>query len=195
MAAITTAVVGTGLAIKGSRDQKKASKKALQSQEKQVSENRDFISKSQTQARADVQRIFPEAQQQRQLGFQGALDVFGETIPQQLGVFQQGNLAAQQALLGGLPQIQNAILGRPVDFSQFQPQQLRFDSSFAQQQLPDFQALQAPVAPPQTPEPNIGVDPGNLLGGGSINLGRGPAIQRFFGQGGGRFANRTIRGL
>ena len=69
------------------------------------------------QGRQDVLAAFPKAQEARRQGFQGALDVFGQSIPQQLQAFQGGNVGAQQALLGGLPQQQNAILGLPTDLS------------------------------------------------------------------------------
>jgi len=39
--------------------------------------------------------------------------------------FQQGNVQAQQALLAGLPQMQNAIMGRAVDTRGLQPVQLQ----------------------------------------------------------------------
>lgn len=90
------------------------------------------------QARGDVTRIIPIADENRNLGFQAALDVFGQGTGQQLDVFQQGNVGAQQAALAGVPQFQNAILGRPTDLSGLQPQQLDFDPSFLNQILPDF---------------------------------------------------------
>ena len=80
-----------------------------------------------------------QAGQAAQQGFQGALNVFGQALPQQAQAFQGGNVAAQQQLLAGLPQIQNAILGGNVDLSGLQPfqaQQPTFD--FAQQQIPQF---------------------------------------------------------
>jgi hypothetical protein len=95
--------------------------------------------KANTQARNDVMTILPQAQQQANQGFQGALDVFGQSNPAQMDVFQQGNLGAQQALIAGLPQIQNAILGGNVDLGGLQPFQIQQpDMSFMQQTLPSF---------------------------------------------------------
>lgn len=89
------------------------------------------------EARGDINRLFPEAITRGQQGFQGALDVFGQTIPGQAGVFQQGNVGAQQQILAGLPQIQNALLGGQVDFSGLQPTQLDMPSfDFARQETP-----------------------------------------------------------
>ena len=85
--------------------------------------------------------LAPGAERNRLLGTQAALDVFGQTIPQQFGTFQAGNVGAQGALLAGLPQFQSAILGLPTDLSGMQPQRLAVDTSFAQQQLPAFSTI------------------------------------------------------
>ena len=109
----------------------------------QAAENtatRESIERLAEQARGDVLNLFPAAEQARQQGTQAALDIFGQTIPQQFGALQQGNVGAQQALTQGLPQIIAALQGAPIDLSQIQPQRLDFDPSFAQQQLPSFQS-------------------------------------------------------
>lgn len=115
-----------------------ASKRAVESQENQNAAEQALRLRLAEEARDDIFKLFPAAEESRNLGFQGALDVFGQTIPQQLGALQQGNVQAQEALIGGLPQFQNAILGQQVDFSQFQPQQVDFSTDFAQQTLPEF---------------------------------------------------------
>jgi hypothetical protein len=97
-----------------------------------------FIERQMAQARGDMLAFAPGMEQNSNLGFQSALDVYGQTIPQMMDVFQQGNMAAQGHLLAGMPQVHNAILGMPVDYSAFQPTQLNYDASFAQQQLPQF---------------------------------------------------------
>jgi hypothetical protein len=74
-------------------------------------------------------------------GFQGAMDVFNQAVPQQMQAFQQGNMGAQNALLAGAPQFQNAILGGPVDYSQMQAQQLNMPQM--NYQMPDFLAQPA----------------------------------------------------
>lgn len=72
-------------------------------------------------ARGEVKPLFEQAQADITGGFDRARDVFAEILPQQAGLFQAGNLTAQNTLLAGLPQIQNAILGNaPVDFSGLQ---------------------------------------------------------------------------
>ncbi|MBL4622905.1 MAG: hypothetical protein JKY89_10945 [Immundisolibacteraceae bacterium] len=127
-------------------------------------------------ARDDLFKLFPAAQENAAAGFQSALDVFGQSLPAQSQVFQQGNVAAQQQLLSGLPQFQNAILGGNVDLSQLQPTQLQQpDLSFFQQQLPQFndpfaQQAQQPggefVGPlVTTRDPLSGIFGQNKLGG------------------------------
>jgi len=113
-----------------------------------------MIEQARGQSRQDVQQLFGAAQQNLLAGQQAGLDLRGQVIPQQLETFQQGNIAAQQQLLGGLPQVQNALLGLPTDLTGFQPTRINFDPSFAQQQLPQFQSpeLTTFVPPPPTPE-------------------------------------------
>jgi hypothetical protein len=126
-------------------------KGAAESQERQNEENRRFIAQQAEQARGDIFNLIPAAETNRQLGTQAALDIFGQTIPQQLDVFQRGNVGAQQALTQGLPQIQAALLGQPVDFGQIQPQSISFNTDFAQQRLPDFISTQQAI-PAANPE-------------------------------------------
>ena len=97
-----------------------------------------FIEQQAGQARQDVIGLSAGSEGNRDLATQAALNIFGQTIPQQINAFQGGNFGAQQAILGGLPQIQNALLGLPVDFNALQPTMLDVDTSFAQQQLPEF---------------------------------------------------------
>jgi len=95
-------------------------------------------------ARNDLLELFPSAQAAGQQGFQGALDVFSQSVPAQQQAFQGGNVAAQNQILSGLPQIQNALFGNQVDLGQLQafssPQQ---DLSFLNQQLPFTQQQNA----------------------------------------------------
>ena len=108
-----------------------ASKKAAQAAQAGLESGQEFIRTGTEEARQDLFRLFPQAQQSAQQGFQGGLDVFGQALPQQAQAFQSGNIAAQQALLAGQPQFQNAILGLPTQ--QFQPQQAAApDLSFLQ---------------------------------------------------------------
>ena len=77
-------------------------KSALKSQKKENLELRGIIGEGAAGARQDVLDLFPSAEGARTAGFQGALDVFGQTIPQQAAAFTGGNVAAQQALLAAI---------------------------------------------------------------------------------------------
>ena len=125
-----------GAAVLGAFTSKKSADKAADAQKSGQTSAEQRIDAATQQARDDVNKLFPQAQQTAQQGFQQAADVFGSTIPQQAGQFQSGNMAAQQALLAGLPQQHNAILGNPIDYSQFQPYQAApIDFGFANQQI------------------------------------------------------------
>ena len=147
-----------------------AEKKAAKAQQKGIEKGIDTTKESTAQAREALFKLFPAAQQNAQQGFQSAIDVFGKTIPQQAQAYQQGNIGAQNTLLAGMPQQQNALFGNQVDYSQFQPVQVQTDMGFAQQQLPEFvdpyaqQPQKAPVAQNQfTSSPNAS----RVLGGNS----------------------------
>mgnify|MGYP003645586734 FL=1 len=137
MSGIATAMVGT--AIIGGVASNVASNKAGKATDRASQTAADTTREMAAQGRKDVNDNMAIAQQQANQGFQGALDVFGQSNPAQMDVFQQGNLGAQQALIAGLPQIQNAILGGNVDLSGLQPFQVQQpDMSFMQQTLPSL---------------------------------------------------------
>ncbi|MCH8328527.1 MAG: hypothetical protein IID15_08420 [Candidatus Marinimicrobia bacterium] len=66
----------------------------------------------------------------RQRGFGQALDVLAGAPEQQIAPFQQGNILAQEQISRGLPQIQNAILGRDIDLAGFVPRNVGQPSDF-----------------------------------------------------------------
>ena len=164
-------------------------KAGQKSQKRENEKNRDFIRESTDMARADINTLFPQAAEARLGGFQGAQDIFASAVPQQFNAFQQGNQQAQ-ATTGMAPQqIQNALLGLPVDFGFLQPQQVQQpDFSFLNQPLQP-QAQQQPVQQPQFQLPqgfnpfNIGI--GNEGGGVNLSQGSGSAgnfdINQLFG--------------
>jgi hypothetical protein len=98
-------------------------------------------------ARNDVNRLFGTADEQQQQGFTNAQDFLSGSIGRQIEPFQRGNMQAQEQVQRGLPQIQNAIMGNPVDTSGFmarpigQPNDFNFDLSRFRQQ-PAAQAQQ-----------------------------------------------------
>jgi len=122
----------------------KSSKRAAKSQKQASDASLAYTQQAADQARADVNRLFPQAQQAGQAGFQGAMDVFSQAINPQMQSFQRGNVAAQKQILAGLPQIQNALLGNPVNLAGLQAYQApQPNLSFMNQKLPYFQQQEA----------------------------------------------------
>tara|TARA_R110000751_G_scaffold95960_3_gene187372 strand:+ start:645 stop:1487 length:843 start_codon:yes stop_codon:yes gene_type:complete len=113
-------------------------------QDAQIDQNREVLAlqaKLAEQARGDIMDIFPGVRQSAQEGFQGALDIYGQAIPQQASLLQGGNVAAQNTLLAGLPQQNAAILGQRVDLSGLAPTRQSYSTDFMQQQLPERVAM------------------------------------------------------
>lgn len=128
-AAIAGTVVAGGAAIADTR----SARRATESAERQREESQAFIESQIKQARGDLFKLFPQAQESRRLGAQAGLDLIAQTVPQQLGAFQQGNVAAQQTAVSGFEQQMNAILGQPIQ-TDFQP--VRIGADFQVPQLP-----------------------------------------------------------
>lgn len=124
---------------------------AARAQEASLKEGQQLVKEGVAEATQKLETIFPKAQQQQAEGFQSAINLFSDLLPQQAQTYQQGNVQAQQSLLAGLPQMQNAILGAPVDYSGFQPQQVSFNPSALQgQQAIGYQTpeeIQASIGP------------------------------------------------
>jgi hypothetical protein len=128
----------------------------------------DAASAGAAQARQDALGLFPQAQQARRQGFQGALDVLSQSIPAQLQAFQQGNVGAQNQLISGLPQFQNAILGNQADLSAFQPTTVSAPPPFT---LPTLAGAQSSGSA-QNPQVQAFI---NALSGGASNFNQGPS--------------------
>jgi len=65
----------------------------------------DFIKTQGAQSRSDLLSLGLSADDNRNAGYQAALDEFAQSVPQQIGAFTAGNTAAQAAILGGDPSI------------------------------------------------------------------------------------------
>lgn len=94
---------------------------SLNAQQKSNNRSQEFIEEQTGIARDDVNRLYRQSQQPLQQGYQAAIDAMGGTARQQIDTTARGNYYGQEALLAGLPQFQNAILGNPVDNSTMQP--------------------------------------------------------------------------
>lgn len=169
MGLATAAVIGgAGASIWGAAADRKQSKKAFEAQTSNNASNAKFLAEKVEKGGKLAETLFNASAQNRILGANRALDIFGQTMPQQISTFQQGNVGAQQQLLAGLPQVQNALLGLPVDLSGLQPTQIDVDTSFTQQQAPTFKkpshALQAANLSGVLPNNR------NVVGGGFFDL-------------------------
>jgi len=127
MAIGTTAALLAGAAVSGGAAllDNKNNKKALKSAEEQKAASQAFIEKSIAQARSDIFKLFPASQDARNQGLQAGLHLYKQAYPAMMNSFQQGNVGAQNALLAGLPQANNAILGNPVNLQGLQAQTLQ----------------------------------------------------------------------
>lgn len=115
MSWVAAAVVGS--AVVGGVASSRASGKAADA----AKEGQDILAASRAEGKAEVMRLFPEAERIQQGAFRESQDFLaGQVLPQQVAPFQQGNVAAQETLLAGLPQIQRAILGQPTNLSGLQ---------------------------------------------------------------------------
>ena len=171
-----TAIATVGAAVIGAKASSKAADKAASSAER----GQDILKASRDRARQDVLRLFPQAQEAQARGFQKAQDFLaGQVIPQQAEAFQTGNTQAQETLLAGLPQVQQAILGGNVDLSGLQARQVPFQNFSG-----EFQPFVSRETPQQTPK----IDP-NILAGFDYALSGGLGGLGGFLQGGGKNVN------
>jgi len=112
------------------------------SQKAQIQQNKraqEFIEEQAAQGRSDVINLQPLVDQAMTAGYGGAVDALKGTLSGGLDAIGQGSYAAQQAVLAGLAQFQNAILGLPVNNQAFQPVRLSPDySGLLNAQLPDI---------------------------------------------------------
>lgn len=147
MSGIFSAIaIGAGALI-GAASSKDASKRAANTALNTQGQQMAATDAGVQQARGDLFNLFPSAEANSQKGYQSALDVFGQFMPQQASTFQQGNMGAQNQILAGMPQQHNALMGGAVDYSQFQPTQIDYDPSIFQQQLPDYQTIDQAMNP------------------------------------------------
>ena len=130
-----------------------------------ITRGQDILREAQQRAEGQAIPLFAGGQEDLLAGAQGALDIFGRVAPEQIAAAQGGNMSAQQTLLAGLPQFQNALFGQPVDFNALQAsQQQAPPPEFFQQQLPQFNNINQ-ILNPEPQQPTTGFPGGGLLGG------------------------------
>lgn len=122
---------------------------AAKNQQKDNAQRQAFLQQQAALARGDTFALYPAGDYARNSSYDAALALMGQSAPRELGMFQGGNVAAQNLYLQGMPQYQNAILGMPVNNQALQPyQQTLPDPSSYRTQLPDFGSLGTATPPP-----------------------------------------------
>ena len=77
--------------------------------------NTEYITGQADKSTETALALWPQADAARNAGYQSAYDVLMAMIAPQMRAMKKGNIEAQKALLGGLTQANNAILGRPIN--------------------------------------------------------------------------------
>ncbi len=111
---IAATVIGSALKAKGAKDAAEESASAQK-------DAAGIIARQADEARKMIFQTVPIAERNLALGQQASLNVLGRAIAPQAQLARGGNIAAQETLIAGLPQMQSALLGRAVDMSQIQP--------------------------------------------------------------------------
>jgi hypothetical protein len=121
----TALLFGAGASLLGAKADADSRSDATDAAMQQKRESQAFIQKQIDQARADIFKLYPSAQESRQKGLQAGLDLYSQAYPAMMNLFQQGNVGAQNALIKGLPMANNALLGQMPDYSKLQATQLQ----------------------------------------------------------------------
>jgi len=101
-----------------------------------------FIESQSAKAERSSEALFGGAEGNILAGNEAAYALLRQLGPQQIGAFQQGNVGAQQQLIGGMSQVQAALMGQPVDYSAFQPYQQQVNMAPFDTQMPQFTTSQ-----------------------------------------------------
>ena len=116
-----------------------------EAQKKENADNRGYFDNKANEARDDALQLFPAADENRNMGYQAALDLLKMSMPEQSKQFRQGNVAAQNLMKASMPQYQNAILGNRIDYRKLQPTLLSDNTTYRHQNVPNF--IQTPDLP------------------------------------------------
>lgn len=138
--AIVSVVATVGSAVIGGVASERASKRAAKGQKRALEASQTATGVAGTELRSR----FGLADVARQRGVGQALDVLAGAPEKQIAPFQQGNILAQEQISRGLPQIQNAILGRDIDLAGFVPRNVGQPSDFNF----DLSGINVGVTPP-----------------------------------------------
>ncbi len=137
-AGIAVGTVGAG--ILSSRAAKSAAETGAEGAERSGAQ----IQQAADRARTDVLDFFPAAQQDLLAGAGAAGDLLASGIGEQQRLLSAGNVGAQGTLQGGFSQVQNALLGLPVNQQAFAPKSIEL-SQIPQNPLAQQDAQGQPV--------------------------------------------------
>lgn len=124
MAATTAAVITAGAAVGGAAMDNKNAKASVKSAEAQRAASLKFINDQVAKTQGQLFQLFPQVQDANNQAMNAGLDVLKASYPAQQDAFVAGNVGAQKALIAGLPQMNNAILGGPINNNAFSPVQV-----------------------------------------------------------------------
>jgi hypothetical protein len=154
------AVIGAGANLIGNKMTNTANKNAA-SEANRVADARTaaalgYLEPAYDKALGYLEPAYGQGMDAQQRAYEQSLALQGQTFRPTIDAMQGGNLAAQRAILAGLPMQRAAILGGKIDYSQLQPYQQNIDTS-AIEGLFNPQAMQfrsqAPMqAPMQAPQ-------------------------------------------
>ena len=164
MSGIIAAAASVGTAAIGAYQSNKASNKAAQTAQETSEAQLAYMRESENRARDDINRLYPQATERRNQGYQQQMDFLGSALPVTMDAMQQGNFNAQQVLAGSMPQYQNAILGGAVDYGFAQPQRIDMSSQI-EGLLSGLPQLYSPPEQNNNQMPNM--DIGQPTGGNS----------------------------
>jgi hypothetical protein len=171
-------VVSTGV---GAYSANKASKESAKGIKSGLAQSLELTNK----ARQDVINLFDMSSKKTAASTGAALDFYKQNAQARTQPYLQGNQGAQRAIGLGATQVNNAILGLPVDMSFTNQPQVQADytgiqgatlpqqgQTFADQEAARVAAI--PVAAPVAAKPSSS---GGILGGIADNSGVGRAIK------------------
>jgi hypothetical protein len=135
----------TGLA--AAKADSNSSKAALERAQQQRDQSLKFINDQVAKTQGQLFNLFPQIQDANNQAANASLNVLKESFPAQQQAFVGGNMAAQEALLAGLPQMNASILGGSVNPSVMKARAVPMTNT---QALSNPQSIQfAPMVPPE----------------------------------------------
>jgi hypothetical protein len=113
-AMLAAAGVGAGSSIYAAKKTNDSVKDSIASAERQRDQSIEFIENAINNAGTNIFKLYDSAPESLQSGLQTSVDLFKETTPVQMGIAQDASMAAQNAILQGVPRAKAALLGQDI---------------------------------------------------------------------------------